>query len=326
MQPLLEGAQAEAEEVPGRAGIDLHGLGDELHRPWREHGLRHDLQGQGQQFHERHRVVQERPPAPEHTLHGAHHLVHGQARRAELERLSRRVLAQRQLGQQATSAFLLWATAAKECEELTRDCVLEQLHQITSWDAGGLHAESNPGENLPPECSLLLKLDGTEWVQVYPEEPGEFACDPDGSFQLSGRVVDQAQLGEDPLGSGDRGRFAVESYLDHHAGKLARRFDANSYLVLTEAMNSHDVGRDRGGLPAALSRVRAQCTIASVDTDRLYPPRLSDELHQLLPRSVRAHISSPYGHDGFLIEDDQVGAIIRTALASDPSVGEVTTG
>jgi hypothetical protein len=102
-----------------------------------------------------------------------------------------------QLGQQATSAFLLWATAAKECEELTRDCVLDELHQITSWDGGGLHAESNPGENLPPECSLLLKLDGTEWVQVYPEEPGEFACDPEGSFQLSGRVVDQAQLGED---------------------------------------------------------------------------------------------------------------------------------
>ena len=44
----------------------------------------------------------------------------------------------------------------------------------------------------------------------------------------------------------------MESYLDHHAAKLSRRFDANSYLVLTEAMNSHDVGRDRGGVAAAL--------------------------------------------------------------------------
>ena len=143
--------------------------------------------------------------------------------------------------------------------------------------------------------------------------------------ELDERFGRHPQLGEDPLSSGERGRFAVESYLDHHAGKLARRFDANSYLLLTEAMNSHDVGRNRGGVPAALSRVTAECTVVSVDTDRLYPPRLSDELHDLLPRSVREHIRSGYGHDGFLIEDDQVGAIIRAALASDRGVGEVTT-
>ena len=132
--------------------------------------------------------------------------------------------------------------------------------------------------------------------------------------ELGERFGRQAQLGEDPLRAGDRGRFAVESYLDHHAGKLARRFDANSYVVLTEAMNSHDVGRDRGGLEAALERVRADCTIVSVDTDRLYPPRLSDELHAALPGSRRAHITSEFGHDGFLIEEDQVGRIVRDAL------------
>jgi Periplasmic binding protein len=101
-----------------------------------------------------------------------------------------------QLGQQATSAFLLWATAAKECTELTRQCVLDELAQVTSWDAGGMHAEANPGENLPPECSMLLKMEGTSWVQAYPEEEGEFGCDPDGSYELSGRVVDQAELDE----------------------------------------------------------------------------------------------------------------------------------
>ncbi len=133
-------------------------------------------------------------------------------------------------------------------------------------------------------------------------------------WELDERFGREAQLGEDPLVTGSRGRFAVESYLDHHAGKLARRFDANSYLVLTEAMNSHDVGRDRGGLGTALARVTAECTIVSVDTDRLYPPRLSDDLHGFLARSSRAHITSPHGHDGFLIEDEQVGRIIRSAL------------
>jgi homoserine O-acetyltransferase len=133
--------------------------------------------------------------------------------------------------------------------------------------------------------------------------------------ELSDRFGREAQLGEDPLRAAGRGRFAVESYLDHHAGKLARRFDANSYLVLTEAMNSHDVGRDRGGVGIALARVTADCTVVSVDTDRLYPPRLSDELHLALPSAVREHITSAFGHDGFLIEEDQVGRIIADALS-----------
>jgi hypothetical protein len=100
-----------------------------------------------------------------------------------------------QLGEQATSSFLLWATAAKECgAELTRECVLDQLSQITSWTGGGLHAESNPGGNMPPECSMVLKLDGTKWVQASPEQQGEFACNPDAAIELTGRVVDQAEL------------------------------------------------------------------------------------------------------------------------------------
>jgi ABC-type branched-subunit amino acid transport system substrate-binding protein len=102
-----------------------------------------------------------------------------------------------QLGEQATSSFLLWATAAKECgADLTRQCVLDQLSEITSWTGGGLHAESNPGGNMPPECAMLLKLDGTTWVQASPEEQGEFDCNPDGAIELTGRVVDQAELDE----------------------------------------------------------------------------------------------------------------------------------
>ena len=104
------------------------------------------------------------------------------------------------LGVQSTSAFLLWATAANACgAELTRQCVLDELSGITSWDGGGLHAETNPGGNMPPECGMLLKLDGTSWVQAYPEEEGEMDCDPDGTVQLTGRVVDQAELDENRI-------------------------------------------------------------------------------------------------------------------------------
>ena len=73
----------------------------------------------------------------------------------------------------------------------------------------------------------------------------------------------------------DTGRFAVESYLDHQAAKLAKRFDANTYIALSEAMNSHDIGRDRGGVVEALSTIKIPVVVVSIDTDRLFPPRQS---------------------------------------------------
>lgn len=130
--------------------------------------------------------------------------------------------------------------------------------------------------------------------------------------ELSERFGRDAQPGEEPLDAG--GRFAVESYLDHHAGKLGARFDANSYLVLSEAMNSHDIGRDRGGVAAALAAFTGRLVVAGVDTDRLYPARLSDEIAALRPGTTLRHIPSRFGHDGFLIEIDRVGEIIREAI------------
>jgi len=132
--------------------------------------------------------------------------------------------------------------------------------------------------------------------------------------ELDVRFGRQAQEGEQPLGGG--GRYAVESYLDHHADKLANRFDANSYVVLTESMNSHDIGRGRGGVRAALGRVRADLVVVAVDSDRLYPPRLSHEIAETSAGASPVHlITSEHGHDGFLIEIAQVGEVIRETMA-----------
>lgn len=133
--------------------------------------------------------------------------------------------------------------------------------------------------------------------------------------ELAERFGRDAQPGEERLGGG--GRFAVESYLDHHAGKLGRRFDANSYVVLSDAMNSHDIGRGRGGVAAALAAFPGRLVVVGVDTDRLYPARLSDEIAALRPGTTLRHITSRFGHDGFLIEIEQVGHVIREALAPD---------
>lgn len=116
---------------------------------------------------------------------------------------------------------------------------------------------------------------------------------------------------DEPVGEGGRPRYTVESYLDHHGGKLAGRFDANSYAVLSEAMNSHDIGRGRGGLRGALAPFAGRLVVAPVDSDRLYPPRLSEELAEAAPEAELATIHSAVGHDGFLTEVDQVSSLLR---------------
>ncbi len=109
--------------------------------------------------------------------------------------------------------------------------------------------------------------------------------------------------------------FAVESYLDHHADKLARRFDAGSYVALTTAMNEHDIGAERGGVAAALSRVTARAVVAGVDSDRLYPLVQQEELAGGIPTAdgVRV-IGSASGHDGFLTEIGQLSGLAKELL------------
>jgi homoserine O-acetyltransferase len=112
------------------------------------------------------------------------------------------------------------------------------------------------------------------------------------------------------------GRFTVVSYLDHHADKLVARFDASSYVSLTQAMNTHDVGRGRGGVAAALGSVRVPVVVGGIDSDRLYPLSQQQEIADLVPTADRLHVvTSRYGHDGFLLEADQVGELVRRTLA-----------
>ncbi|WP_028281548.1 homoserine O-acetyltransferase [Arthrobacter sp. H5] len=139
--------------------------------------------------------------------------------------------------------------------------------------------------------------------------------------ELDHRFGRAAQGEETPFGSPDpamRGRYQVESYLDHQAEKLVGRFDANSYVVLTEALMSHDVARDRGPLAEVLKQTRAEFFIAAVDSDRLYVPSQSQVLADALPGTVDVHtISSPVGHDAFLTEIGQLDEALGSAFYGD---------
>lgn len=133
-------------------------------------------------------------------------------------------------------------------------------------------------------------------------------------IELDQRFGRGRQGDEQPMNGG---RYAIESYLEYHGQKLANRFDANTYITLSQAMNHHDVGRGRGGIPAALRRISGSVTVAGISSDRLYPLRLQQELADLIPGAEKLTvIESLDGHDGFLTEHEQVGALIRAALAA----------
>jgi homoserine O-acetyltransferase len=129
--------------------------------------------------------------------------------------------------------------------------------------------------------------------------------------ELDLRFGREYQANEDPYHGG---RFAVASYLDHHAEKLARRFDANTYIVLTNAMSLFDIGRGRGGVAAALARIEAPLTVVGIDSDRLFPIRQQQQLVELVPGADVLHVvHSLHGHDGFLVEDEQIAGFTAHA-------------
>jgi homoserine O-acetyltransferase/O-succinyltransferase len=133
-----------------------------------------------------------------------------------------------------------------------------------------------------------------------------------GEVELDTRFGNDNQSGEDPAAGG---RYAVQSYLEHQGEKLLSRFDAGSYVVLTETLNSHDVGRGRGGVRKALRGCPVPVVVGGITSDRLYPLRLQEELAAELPGCTELHvIDSICGHDGFLVESEAVGDLIRKTL------------
>ena len=133
-----------------------------------------------------------------------------------------------------------------------------------------------------------------------------------GEVELDTRFANDSQGDENPATGG---RYAVQSYLEHQGDKLVTRFDAGSYVTLTETLSSHDVGRGRGGVAAALRGCPVPAVVGGITSDRLYPLRLQEELAELLPGCAGLQVvESICGHDGFLVETEAVGELVRRTL------------
>jgi homoserine O-acetyltransferase len=194
----------------------------------------------------------------------------------------------------ATAVVLASGAAATADQIGTQGAQVEAIRADAHWNDGDYH-DAPPGRG--PHRGLGLARRIAHLTYRSAEE-------------LEHRFGRGRQPGHDP-------RFAVESYLDHHADKLVRRFDAGSYVTLTEAMNQHDVGRGRGGVATALAAITARVLVAGIDSDRLYPLRLQQELADLIPTAEPLYVvHSEHGHDGFLIEAEQIGAVLRHGLES----------
>lgn len=106
--------------------------------------------------------------------------------------------------------------------------------------------------------------------------------------------------------------FKSESYQRYQGEKkLAKRFNAFSYYNLTKSMDSHNVGRGRGGLKRALSSITAHTLVIGIGSDLLFPLTEQAYLAENIPNAKFSELQSYYGHDGFLLENESISAAIK---------------
>jgi len=198
---------------------------------------------------------------------------------------------------------VLASTAQTTADQIVANSLQRAAIQMDPAFAGGDYFEAEAGEGPHRGLSLARRMA----LMTYR-----------ASDELNSRFARSWQSDVSPLG--DDGRFSVESYLDFHGNKFTRRFDASSYVTLTYAMDSHDVGAGRGGVSAALGLVTARTLVVGISSDRLFPVedqhRIAAGVPDALDGDSAAVIESEFGHDGFLIEHELVGAHLRRLLDS----------
>ena len=104
------------------------------------------------------------------------------------------------------------------------------------------------------------------------------------------------------------------SYQQYQGKKLSDRFDAYCYWTLSYSVDSANVGRGRGGVEQALQQIKAETTVVAIDSDCIFPPQVMRPIAEAVPGARYHVIHSLFGHDGFLLETEQLTAILSPLL------------
>ena len=110
--------------------------------------------------------------------------------------------------------------------------------------------------------------------------------------------------------------FRASSYQDYQGQKLVNRFNAYSYWYLSKAMDSHNLGRNRGSLESALNQIQAKTLLVGITSDLLFPVSEQAFMQEHIPHAQLEIIDSIFGHDGFLVETKQLETILKNFITN----------
>ncbi len=217
--------------------------------------------------------------------------------------------------------------------DLLRSLGVRQLQLVIGGSMGGLQAlEWAVSESLPVDSAVVIAASArhSAWCIAWSEAQRQaLFADPawkGGRYETSAppaaglaaaraiamctyrsRESFDTRFGRQQSAGGG---FEVATWLRGHGRKLVDRFDANSWLLLTRAMDGHDVARGRGELDDVLGNVRPPVLVVGIDTDVLYPPAEQIQLARQLRHGEFARLASAHGHDGFLVDAADLDPIV----------------
>jgi len=200
----------------------------------------------------------------------------------------------------AENALVLGASHRVSAQYLALNYIARQAIMLdTAWNDGDYYGNVFPSEGL----SIARQIGHISYLnQLLLEE--KFGRQPVG-----GRLRNHVSLGM---------QYQVESYLEHQGKKFCKRFDPNSYIYLSKAIDTFDLEKEFGSIAGAFTGAETKFNFISISSDNLFLPRDTKELHAQLQAcgasSTFNEIMSPKGHDGLFLETEKIEAIIRKAL------------
>lgn len=213
---------------------------------------------------------------------------------------------------------------------------IERLHGVIGGSLGGMRV-LEWGLLYPQDMNLLIPIAVTPYLSdtgIAFNYIGIHAIETDASFhngnytkssdikgfetaRMAGMVTYRSEkLHKERFARKirDDGLFEIESYLKHQGTKLTNRFDANSYLTLLRAMNTHDIGRGRGSIEIAASQFKAKMISIAFTHDLIYPIEDIRSFTHLVLDNHFYMVNTRFGHDGFLTEFEKWGSIVTNHL------------